>query len=245
MDVNLDDISTNSLSYDHLKDLLLPDEHIDILNETLLPSHVFDRSIFNKDIGSSGCCPGDSGELYNRYLFTEKNIGDHRLWIYFFIPVLVIIYQIFLRESATVPGGWYDKLKKPPFILPINLFSLLGSLAIIINGYATYRAIVRTASPLKKESINIVFILLTLHAAMWTLTFFDHRDPGIALFIGLILIGTVLTQILLYRKIDCIATFLSFLTLLWLLYVVAINFQILELNPPLNQYPVFEDTDDS
>ena len=230
---------------DNIENIISPQESINVIAETLLPPEPLDHYIFNKTLGSSGCCPGDTGELYGRLFFTEKHIADHKLWIYIFIPILTIIYQLFLRENAIEPGGWYDKLRKPSFILHINIFSLLGSIALLINGYATYRAIVRTSSAVRRESINIIFILLMLHASMWTLTFFNHRNPGVALFIGIILIGTLLTQILFYMSIDCLATFLSTLTLIWIVYVVAINFSILELNPPLNNYPVFEDTDNT
>jgi len=126
-------------------------------------------------------------------------------------------------------GGWFYQLKMPPFCLSdkyfpviwVSLFSLLGIALSLIwmekPGEATVNAVVW------------YFFQLTFHL-FWVAEFFVMRVPALALWVALVYWLLAFMTWRQFRRINQVAGWLLVPYLLWISYMVYLNWGIYWLN---------------
>ncbi len=138
----------------------------------------------------------------------------------------------FMGVVATQTGieNWYPALEKPWFDVPSNIFSpvwilmyvLMGISAGIVWSKGFYHKWVKTAL------YHFGFQLFL--NGFWFLLFFAFQKPFLALVDIVILFIVILVTIRWFKIVSLTAAYLLVPYAIWVLFAIALNFEILRLN---------------
>jgi tryptophan-rich sensory protein len=135
-----------------------------------------------------------------------------------------------LTGAVFRPGDWYERLIKPSWRPPNQLFAPVWSvlyLMIAISGWLIWRqaGFVGTTPPLAIYALQLV-----LNAAWTPLVFGLHRiDLG---FFDIVLVWlSIVATIVLFYPIHLVAAMLLLPYLAWITFAAALNFALWRLNP--------------
>ena len=160
--------------------------------------------------------------MYNTYMLKNKFLS--------FILFFIITYSAsFIGGMATISlkEPWYSNLIKPDFNPPDWIFApvwtslyLMMTLAIWIFWHT------------KNRDINTIYIYLIhiVFNATWSLAFFAFHNIFLAFINFVILICLIIILIQRFRRVNFISSYLMIPYLLWCLYALFLNFNILVLN---------------
>ena len=160
--------------------------------------------------------------MYNTYMLKNKFLS--------FILFFIITYSAsFIGGMATISlkEPWYSNLIKPDFNPPDWIFApvwtslyLMMTLAIWIFWHT------------KNRDINTIYIYLIhiVFNATWSLAFFAFHNIFLAFINLVILICLIIILIQRFRRVNFISSYLMIPYLLWCLYALFLNFNILVLN---------------
>ena len=147
-----------------------------------------------------------------------------------FILFFIITYSAsFIGGMATISlkEPWYSNLIKPDFNPPDWIFApvwtllyLMMTLAIWIFWHTKNRDI---------NTIYIYFIHIVFNTT-WSLAFFAFHNIFLAFINLVILICLIIILIQRFRRVNFISSYLMIPYLLWCLYALFLNFNILVLN---------------
>ena len=144
------------------------------------------------------------------------------------ISVVIGFLASFATQSSV--NDWYLTLNKPSFNPPNWIFApvwtllyiLMGIAAGIVWGKGLHHLLVKTAL------YHFGFQLL-LNAA-WSIVFFGLKEPFWALIVIISLLILLVLTIRWFKLVSKVAAFLLLPYLLWVCFVMVLNYKIWELN---------------
>lgn len=144
-----------------------------------------------------------------------------KLIISILIPLLLgIIISLFINTDI------YDVIIKPEISPPKIVFPIVWTLLYILMGISNY--IINKDN--KKEVPNLIYYISLAINLIWPIIFFNTQEYLISLLIIIILIIFVALTIIEYFKTSKIAGYLQIPYILWLLFALYLNYQVLILN---------------
>ena len=160
--------------------------------------------------------------MYNTYMLKNKFIS--------FILFFIITYSAsFIGGLTTISfkEPWYSELVKSNYNPPDWVFApvwttlyLLMTLAIWLFWHSKNRDM---------NTIYIYFIHIVFNTT-WSIVFFGLHQIFTALVVLLVLIFLIITLILKFKRVNLISYYLMFPYLLWTLYALFLNINLLVLN---------------
>ena len=144
-----------------------------------------------------------------------------KLIIAILIPLLLgIIVSLFINTDI------YDVIIKPEISPPKIVFPIVWTILYILMGISNY--IINKDN--KKEVPNLIYYISLAINLIWPIIFFNAQEYLISLLIIIILIIFVALTIIEYFKISKIAGYLQVPYIIWLLFALYLNYQVLILN---------------
>ena len=155
------------------------------------------------------------------------------------IKLLQLIIAILISQSAGLVGSvftvksvsiWYAVLNKPSFNPPGWLFGPVWILLYTLMGISSYLIWQ------EREESKLVFLVLVIFGiqlalnALWSFLFFGLQNPGLAFAEIIVLWIFILITILLFYKINHLASYLLIPYILWVSFAMVLNFYIWRLN---------------
>ena len=147
-----------------------------------------------------------------------------------FILFFIITYSAsFIGGMATISlkEPWYSNLIKPDFNPPDWIFAPVWTLLYLMMTLAIW-----IFWHTKNRDINTIYIYLIhiVFNATWSLAFFAFHNIFLAFINLVILICLIIILIHRFRRVNFISSYLMIPYLLWCLYALFLNFNILVLN---------------
>lgn len=150
----------------------------------------------------------------------------------------VITFALFLLLVAGVaafgaifqPGEWYAALQKPAWTPPNAVFPVAWGLLYLLIAVAGARAW-RMATPRQRRPAFAVYGLQLAANAAWSWLFFGLHLTWLGLADILVLLGLIVTNGVLFWRIDKLAGLLLLPYGLWVLYAATLNAGIIMMNP--------------
>ena len=160
--------------------------------------------------------------MYNTYMLKNKFLS--------FILFFIITYSAsFIGGMATISlkEPWYSNLIKPDFNPPDWIFAPVWTLLYLMMTLAIW-----IFWHTKNRDINTIYIYLIhiVFNATWSLAFFAFHNIFLAFINLVILICLIIILIQRFRRVNFISSYLMSPYLLWCLYALFLNFNILVLN---------------
>ena len=144
-----------------------------------------------------------------------------KLIIAILIPLLLgIIVSLFINTEI------YDVIIKPEISPPKIVFPIVWTLLYILMGISNY--IINKDN--KKEVSNLIYYISLAINLIWPIIFFNTQEYLISLLIIIILIIFVALTIIEYFKTSKISGYLQIPYIIWLLFALYLNYQVLILN---------------
>jgi len=130
--------------------------------------------------------------------------------------------------AAFSPDAWFRGLIKPWFQPPNTWFGPVWTLLYTLMAIAFWRVLI-SRKPERPRAIGLFLLQLALNAA-WSPAFFGAHAIGGALLIMVLLVPSVAATIWLFWRIERVAAWLLVPYLAWLLFALALNAAIWQLN---------------
>lgn len=144
-----------------------------------------------------------------------------KLIIAILIPLLLgIIVSLFINTDI------YDVIIKPEISPPKIVFPIVWTILYILMGISNY--IINKDN--KKEVSNLIYYISLAINLIWPIIFFNAQEYLISLLIIIILIIFVALTIIEYFKTSKISGYLQIPYIIWLLFALYLNYQVLILN---------------
>lgn len=131
--------------------------------------------------------------------------------------------------TASIPG-WYATLVRPPFTPPNWVFGPVWTILYALLAYAFWR-VLRLPPGLPGRTLAIgVFIVQMAFNLGWSLAFFGLRSPEAGLAVIFILLALIVTNMILFLRLDRVAGLLFIPYLGWVGYATYLNIGFVVLN---------------
>ena len=160
--------------------------------------------------------------MYNTYVLKNKFIS---FILFFFITFSASFVGRLVTISSKEP--WYSQLIKSNYNPPDWIFApvwitlyFMMTIAIWLFWHSKNRDL---------NTIYIYFIHIVFNTT-WSIVFFGLHQIFAALFVLLVLIFLIITLILKFKRVNLISYYLMFPYLLWTLYALFLNINLLVLN---------------
>ena len=160
--------------------------------------------------------------MYNTYMLKNKFIS---FVLFFFITFSASFVGRLVTISSKEP--WYSQLIKSNYNPPDWIFApvwitlyLMMTIAIWLFWHSKNRDL---------NTIYIYFIHIVFNTT-WSIVFFGLHQIFTALVVLLVLIFLIITLILKFKRVNLISYYLMFPYLLWTLYALFLNINLLVLN---------------
>ena len=160
--------------------------------------------------------------MYNTYMLKNKFIS---FFLFFFITFSASFVGRLVTISSKEP--WYSQLIKSNYNPPDWIFApvwitlyLMMTIAIWLFWHSKNRDL---------NTIYIYFIHIVFNTT-WSIVFFGLHQIFTALVVLLVLIFLIITLILKFKRVNLISYYLMFPYLLWTLYALFLNINLLVLN---------------
>lgn len=148
------------------------------------------------------------------------------------ICVLICLGVGFMSSIATQTGvdGWYKTIEKPSFTPPNYIFGPVWTVLYILMGIAAGMVWSRGTHHIWVKTALYHFVFQLLFNALWSLVFFGLESPFWALLVIITLFILILLTIKWFKVVSKKAAYLLIPYALWVLYAMALNFEIWRLN---------------
>ena len=160
--------------------------------------------------------------MYNTYMLKNKFIS---FVLFFFITFSASFVGRLVTISSKEP--WYSQLIKSNYNPPDWIFApvwitlyLMMTIAIWLFCHSKNRDL---------NTIYIYFIHIVFNTT-WSIVFFGLHQIFTALVVLLVLVFLIITLILKFKRVNLISFYLMFPYLLWTLYALFLNINLLVLN---------------
>jgi len=149
--------------------------------------------------------------------------GTPRKWL----GLLAWIVVAFIPSATATfagPGEWYDTLNRPAWTPPPWVFGPVWTVLYLLMGVASWRVWERHGFGDRGARRALVFYLVHLiFNAAWTFLFFGLHMLTAAAIEIVILWAMIVALIVMFRKLDRIASALLLPYLLWVTYAVTLS----------------------
>ena len=144
------------------------------------------------------------------------------------LPVLFAVFGTVLVGGSGL--DWYAGLAKPPFLVPLGVFYLVGFLYYTLFAVVVYRILARVEDPRGRAvSFGLTVSVLLLNE-LWNYAFFGLRST-LAGFLGIAVFLALLTALVVtLRAYERISAGLLVPYYVWVLYDLAWTYQLWRLN---------------
>jgi tryptophan-rich sensory protein len=155
-----------------------------------------------------------------------------KLFIRISICVLVCLLIGFLSSIATQSSvnTWYTTLEKPGFTPPNWLFGPVWTILYILMGVSAGIVWSRGLHHVWVKTALYHFVFQLMFNALWSLVFFGLQKLLWALLTIITLMILILLTIKWFRVVNNKAAYLLIPYAIWVLYAMALNFEIWRLN---------------
>lgn len=144
------------------------------------------------------------------------------------LPVLFAVFG-----TALVGGSgleWYEKLEKPWFLVPLEIFFLVGALYYALFAVVVYRVLARIEDPRGRAlSLGLTAGVMLLNE-LWNFGFFGLRSTLVA-FLGILVFLALLTALVAaLRRYERFSAMLLVPYYAWVLYDAVWTYELWRLN---------------
>ena len=148
------------------------------------------------------------------------------------ISVGVCLMVGFLASIATQSSvnTWYETLDKPIFTPPNYLFAPVLTVLYILMGISAGIVWSKGLHHIWVKTALYHFVFQLLINALWSLVFFSLQETGFALLVIITLFILILLTIKWFKVVSNVAAYLLIPYAIWVLYAMALNFEIWRLN---------------
>lgn len=143
-------------------------------------------------------------------------------------PLVVGFSSSFVVMDSTV--HFFDLLNKPPLTPPAWVFGPVWTLLYIMIGLALYFFWTSKAPSKIKRPGYLFFLLQIITNFIWTLLFFGARSPWMGMIDIVILLAMIITNLILFWRIDKNSGLLLLPYLVWVAFAAYLNIGIWLLN---------------
>jgi len=146
-----------------------------------------------------------------------------------FLVLSVVVASVGGWATSTSVETWYATLEKPSFNPPSWLFGPVWSILYLLIAISAGMICQNKFHPLRNKAIFIYLLQLILNLA-WSFLFFYFQQPLWA-FIEILLLGMMIgVTIILFYRINRIASYLLIPYFLWVSFASLLNFFLFWLN---------------
>lgn len=131
--------------------------------------------------------------------------------------------------ASNIPD-WYNLLNKPTFSPPNFVFGPVWTILYTMMGISAYRIWRLSKRHPEVQFLVVLFSVHLLDNLFWSITFFGWRNPELAFYVILTLLGFIITLIYKFWKYDRLASLLLVPYLCWVTFATALNYAIWQLN---------------
>lgn len=133
-------------------------------------------------------------------------------------------------SGASIDNPWFAALARPPILPPGWLFGAAWTLFYVLLGLALAMLLHAKGARGRERALVLLGLLLAL-ALAWPVLFFGLHKLSLALSLAAAMLVVTVVAILFVWRIRVLAGLLLFPCLAWLMFVAALNFQVMVLNP--------------
>lgn len=150
-----------------------------------------------------------------------------KLIISIIVPLSVgAIAGIFTAQATTT---WYASLNRPSFNPPNWIFGPVWTILYILMGISLFLIWKEEASKERNIALLVFFLQLVLNFA-WSFLFFYFHNLGLAFVEIVILWISIFIMLVLFYKINPIASYINIPYLLWVTFAAVLNASYFWLN---------------
>lgn len=131
--------------------------------------------------------------------------------------------------TATSVDNWYQALEKPPFNPPDWLFAPVWTALYIMMGIAAWRIWRHRSFEVTRRALTVFGMQLGLNLA-WSFLFFGLQRIDLALIEIIILLIAIVTNTIMFWRIDSFAGLLFVPYAVWVTYATLLNASLWLLN---------------
>jgi len=142
---------------------------------------------------------------------------------------LVISFAAGGIGSRFLPGAWYESLAKPAWNPPAAVFAPVWSVLYALMGIAAWLVWRRGGFGGAGAALGAFVAQLVLNA-LWSYLFFGLRRPDLAFLDIVILWVLILVTVVLFWRVDRLASALLWPYLAWVGFAAVLNFTLWRLN---------------
>jgi len=132
-------------------------------------------------------------------------------------------------QSALSP--WYDELQKAYLNPPSWVFAPVWAALYAFMAIAAWKVWNKRAEDARARRALWLYLFQLALTAVWSWAFFGAQSPRLAFGILIVLFGSVLATLILFRRIDRGAGNLLVPYAAWVAFAAYLNFSIVLLNP--------------
>ena len=131
--------------------------------------------------------------------------------------------------TAGSVDGWYKTLERPVLNPPDWVFGPVWTILFLLMGYAFYMIWTSESGKEKKWAYVIFGVQLALNI-FWSIIFFGLQDPGAALGEIWFLWLAIITNVIIFYRLERRAAYLLLPYLAWVSFAIYLNYSIWRLN---------------
>jgi len=151
------------------------------------------------------------------------------LGLFAFIILCLTVSGIGGIITATSVDTWYQTLEKPPFNPPDWVFAPVWTALYILMGIAAWRVWRLRSFEVTGKALTVFAVQLGLNLA-WSFLFFGFQRIDLALVEIVILLCTIITNMVMFWRIDRLAGLLFVPYAVWVTYATVLNASLWLLN---------------
>ena len=151
--------------------------------------------------------------------------------LFFFVALCLLVSAAGGMVTATSVDTWYQALAKPSFNPPNWVFAPVWTTLYFLMGVSGWRIWRRRASRATREALSLFGLQLFLNFA-WSVLFFGFQRIDLALIDIVILFVAIVANMILFWRIERLATLLLVPYAAWVVFAIVLNVSIWLLNVP-------------
>jgi tryptophan-rich sensory protein len=136
--------------------------------------------------------------------------------------IIVHLTAFFGSRVTSADSAWYNSIK-PEITPPGFVFGIVWTFLFLMIWLSLYFACTR-ASKNKKLIIRVLFLSNLVLNFLWSYFFFGMQNPAIAFIDIIFLWASILTMVLVLRKISKLSSWLLVPYLLWVSFATILNY---------------------
>ena len=148
-----------------------------------------------------------------------------------FVTLCLLVSAAGGAVTATSVDTWYQTLAKPSFNPPDWVFAPVWTTLYFLMGVSGWRIWRRRASPATRVALALFGLQLFLNFA-WSVLFFGLQRIELALIDIVILFVAIVANMILFWRIERLATLLLVPYAAWVVFAIVLNVSIWLLNGP-------------